>query len=111
MELVETIEALNNRLQDHFGIDTVTGQAIWRIVFSDDQFEMRLTDCTPEGLQLLTPVMKLLPKYKQWIREKYVLERLVIVPDINSNEVSTKVSYEPIWTFQDKNENYLPPKW
>ncbi len=111
MELTERIESLNRQLQDLYGIDTVTGKTMFRIVWSEDQFEKRLTQCTPEGLQLMYPEVKELPKYKQWIKEKYVLERLVLVPDVNLSELPTqKLSYEPIWVFEDRYGNYLPPR-
>lgn len=111
MELVEKIEDINQRLIDYFGIDTSTGEPIWRVVWSEDQFENRLTNYTSEGLELLYPEMKLLPKYKQWIHEKYVLERLVVVPPINLGELITKTNYEPMWVFQDNLGQYLPPLW
>lgn len=114
MELTETIESINRQLIDLFGIDTITGQAIWRVVFSEDQFEMRYgtyDDITPNGLYLrtITEVRKV-PKYRQWIQKKYILERLVAVPIINTQELpNVKVSYEPLWVFEDKKGNYLPP--
>lgn len=111
MNLVEPIEILNQRLIDHFGIDTSTGQPNWRIVFSEDQFEKRLTKHTKEGFELLTPEMVELPKYKQWIHAKFILEKLVIVPTPNSDELTTKMSYEPCWVYEDSHGNYLPPKW
>jgi hypothetical protein len=111
MELTETIESINRQLVDLYGMDTITGRAIWRVVWSQDQFEKRLMDTTDSGLQLLYPEVRLVPKYRQWIVEKYVLERLVLVPDINSDELPTiKQSYEPLFVFEDKNSNYLPPK-
>src|SRR6267142_3268324 len=111
MELVEPVGILNDRLKEYFGIDTSTGNVMWRIVWSEDQYELRMTDRTPEGLQLLHPEMQLLPKYKQWIREKYVLENLVIVPEVNADELATKLSYEPIWVFMTNEKEYLPPTW
>lgn len=108
---LERIDVLNKRLADYYGVDTVTGQPMWRIVYSEDQFEKRLTDRTREGLQLLTPVMVELPKYRQWIHNKYILENLVIVPESQAHELTTKTSYEPIHVFEDKNGNPLPPKW
>jgi hypothetical protein len=116
MQLVEPIEALNERLRDTFGIDTVSGIPIWRIVFSEDQYEWRYgtySDITPSGIFLKEVTeTRYVPKYKQWIENKYILERLVVVPEENRQELNgAKVSYEPIWTFEDKNGNYLPPKW
>ena len=106
---METCESINNQLIDLYGIDTVTGQPIWRISWSDDQYEKRLMDCTPTGVQLIFPQVFEVRKYP-YIREKYVLERLVVVPEINQSELlDVKLSYEPIWVFQDSDGNYLPP--
>lgn len=115
METPETIESLNKQLIYLFGIDTVNGGAIWRIVWSEDQFEKRLgtyDDITPAGLYLRTVTeVREVPKYRQWIHEKYILERLVGIPETNMPELpAVRMSYEPIWTFQDKYDNYLPPR-
>lgn len=110
MELAEPIESINKQLIDLFGLDTATGQPIFRVVWSDDQFEKRLTDRTDGGILLITPVVKLLPKYKQWVDARYVLERLVIVPEQNIQELAgIKLSYEPLWVFRDKFDRYVPP--
>ena len=110
MELAERIESINGQLVDLFGVDTGTGQPIFRVVWSEDQFEKRLTDRTDSGVILLESVVKLLPKYRQWIHEKYVLERLVIVPESNIPELAgLKLSYEPIWVFRGKFDEYIPP--
>lgn len=111
MELTETIDSLNRQLINLFGIDTTTGKAMWRIVWSEDQYEKRLTKYTREGLELLHAQVVELPKYKQWIKEKYVLEQLVLIPDVNVAELpSEKMSYEPKWVFHDRHGNYLPPR-
>jgi len=113
MELTESIESINKQLINHYGIDTITCHPIFRVVWSEDQFEKRLTDRTSEGLQLLFPEVQLLPKYRQWIKERYVLERLVLIPDVNVSELPTqKQSYEPLFTFENAfNGEYLPPKF
>lgn len=115
MELTELVCDINDRLKTIFGIDTITGQPIWRIVFSEDQYEKRFGtyDDYAGSIYLRTVTeVRLVPKYKQWIHEKYILERLVVVPEQNQEELPTaRVSYEVIWVFEDKNGNYLPPKW
>lgn len=109
MELTEPIESINQQLIDLFGIDTATGKPLFRVVWSEDQLEKRLTDRSEKGLILPYPMMKLLPKY-QWIKEKFVLERLVVVPEQNIKELAgIKLSYEPLWVFKGKNEEYIPP--
>lgn len=115
MELTESIESLNHQLIDLFGIDTVSGNPIWRIVFSEDQFENRLgtySDYTESGIYLRTVTeVRYVPKYRQWIQERFVLERLTIIPEINSDELpSTRLSYEPIYVFENGKGDYLPPK-
>jgi hypothetical protein len=108
VELRETIEYINQKLIDEYGYElNAGGLPKFRVVFSDDQFEKRLTEYTDEGFQLLQPEVRLLPKYKQWIHAKYILER--IIPIVGETDLTTKVSYEPAWVFQDKNGNYLPP--
>lgn len=112
MFLIEPIDVLNKRLIDHFGIDTFSNQPIWRIVFSEDQLEKQLCEHSAGGILLLRPEVIEVPKYRQWITKKYILEQLVIVPDYQQREVAdSKVSYEPFYVFADKNDNYLPPKW
>lgn len=111
MELTEPVENINKQLVNLFGIDTITSLPIWRIVFSEDQFEKRKMTHTDEGLQLLYPQVREVPKYRQWIHRKYVLERLTIIPEINMDELPVNIlSYEPLYVFEDKKGNPLPPK-
>ena len=115
METTESIESLNHQLIDLYGVDTVTGQAMWRIVWSEDQFEHRygtFTDFTPSGLYIREVTeTRYVPKYRQWIKEKYVLEQLVGIPEVSMKELpATKMSYEPIYPFQTDSGKYLPPR-
>jgi hypothetical protein len=110
MELTEKIDTINQQLINFFGIDTVTGLPIWRVVWSEDQFEKRLMEYTDGGIALLTPEYREVPKYRQWVQQKYVLENLVVVPTQHLNELTSQLSYEPIFVFQDAKNNYLPPK-
>ena len=106
------VKKINRLLVDHFGIDTSTGQPMWRVVWSDDQYEKRLTDRIDSGLQLLHPEVRELPKYKQWIPHRWVLEQLVVVPYLNEKDLpATKLSYEPMFPFEDKQGNFLPPNF
>lgn len=117
MELPETIESINQQLIDHFGVDTSTNQAMWRVVWSEDQFEHRLgtyDDFVPNTdiyLRTVTEV-RYVPKYRQWLPNVYVLERLVVIPDMNLVELpAVKVSYEPMYPFQTASGIPLPPKF
>lgn len=105
----EKLETVNQYLQDNFGIDTDDSKPIFRVVFSDEQFEKRETKYTDSGIELLQPVVRELPKY-QWIKGMYILERRVLVPDTNLKELAgLKKSYEPIWVFQGADGFPVPP--
>ena len=106
MELRESIESINEKLAAEFGLE-FNSEPRFRVVFSDDQFEKRWTKFTDEGFELIHPEVRLLPKYKQHIRAKFILERLI--PIIGETDLTTNISYEPAWVFQDKDGNYLPP--
>lgn len=115
MELTEAIESINRQLVDLYGIDTITGQAIWRVVWSEDQFEHRhgvYDDYSPAGIYLKTvKETRYVPKYRQWIKNKHVLERLVVIPEVSSGDLpATKLSYEPIYPFKTSSGKYLPPR-
>jgi len=110
--LPQDVININKRLVDHFGVDTVTGSAMWRISWSNDQYEKRLTDCTDEGLTLLYPEVRELPKY-QWVKDRWILERLCLVPEINLSELPTqKQSYECMYPFENAyTGEALPPNF
>jgi hypothetical protein len=107
---MESTERINEQLINFYGIDTITGQAMWRIVWSDDQYEKRLTKYTDSGIELLIPEVRALPKYKQWVKSKWVLENLVVVPPQNVGELAgIKISYEPLYVFEtEKGEAIFP---
>lgn len=108
---MERLETINKRLESYFGKDD-RNLPIWRVVWSDDQIEKQLLSYTPEGLSLLRPEWREVPKYKMMgIHSRYILERLVVVPPVHEGEMIAKTSYEPMWTFEDSLGNPLPPKW
>lgn len=107
---------INELLLTHFGRDTATGLAMWRVSWSEDQFEKRFgtfEDHTPGGIYLRTVTeVREVPKYSQWIVRKYVLEQLVGVPPQNMQELAgAKMSYEPLFTFERGDGSYLPPSF
>jgi len=107
--MAEKLETINQYLTDNFGIDTDDREPIFRVVFSDEQFEKRETKYTDSGIELLRPEVRLLPKY-QWIKGMYVLERRVLVPEVNLKELAAiKKSYEPLWVFEGKDGFPVPP--
>lgn len=112
MELTESIESINKQLVSLFGIDSDTGRPMFRVVSSWDQYEKRYTNISIEGFQMLTPEVIELPKYDQHdldYKDCYILERLVIVPAINQNEMIEVMSYEPLWVFRGKEHGVEVP--
>ncbi len=108
---MESIDTLNARLVDHYGIDSDTGRAIFRIVWANDETEKRLVDRLDNGIHLLYEQVMEVKKYP-YLQDLYVLERLVVVPDVNQRELPTsKQSYEPLWAYRDSNDMPLPPIW
>lgn len=97
----------NNKLQEKYG--ETENRANFRITWSEDEFENRITGYDDKGNPLLVPQVRLLPKYRQWIDNKYVLERLTVVPQIQQNDLTTLLSYEPIWVFEDRHGNRQLP--
>lgn len=104
----ESIEFINERLKDNFGIDTLTGLPIWRVVWTTDQLEKRLSKITETGIELLHPKVIEMKKYIPSLQNRYVLEQLVVVPEFQQKEILTAVSYEPMFFFEDKNNNPQP---
>jgi hypothetical protein len=111
MYLPERIENINRQLLEHFGKHD-TGEPIWRVVYAEEQLEKRLGtfhDFSGEiYLRTVTEVREV--KKYPWDKGKYILERLVVVPAVNLIELlGTKLSYEPMWTFEDNKQKPLPP--
>lgn len=108
---MEPIETLNKRLLQNYGLFNTTNQALWRIVWSEDQMEKRWTTHNDLGWELLQPEVVERPKYRQWIKNKYILERLTAYPEFVERDVINRISYEPVWVFEDNKGNPLPPVW
>jgi len=109
---MDQIQQINRKLEQEYGkVDDL--RPYWRVVYSDDQFEKQLRTHTDEGFQLLTPEVREVPKYRQWIQHKYILEKLTPIPEENQHELpeSHGLSYEPLWVFEDSKGNALPPRW
>ena len=113
MELILTkkCENINNQLIDDYGIDTITGMSMFRVVFGPEQFEHRhdeFHDFTESGLFIrAVKETRLVPKYV--FGPVFVLERLVVIPECNQGDLpATKLSYEPLYSFP-KNPDFQPP--
>lgn len=106
---LERLEDLNKRLKDRFGLFE-DRRPNWRLVWSSDETEYRLSHYTVEGLFLSQPEMMLLKKYPHQ-QDRFILEHLIPVTQTSLKDLTTKTSYEPLWTFEDGEGNPLPPIW
>ena len=108
--MLDELEKLNFNLASEFGyFDGIVPN--WRVIWSDDELEKRFVTHTPEGLELLYKEVREIPKYRQWIHKKFVLERVLPIPEGVETDLVDKYSYEPVWVFQDSHGNPLPPNY
>jgi hypothetical protein len=108
---MESIEILNSRLIDYYGIDSSTGQPMFRIVWANNETEKRLIEESDNGVRFLYPVVREVKKYP-YLKDLYVLERLVVIPPVNQDELpASKLSYEPIWAYRGVNGESQIPIW
>jgi hypothetical protein len=107
---MENIETLNQRLIDHYG-KYLDGRPMFRIMFSEDVMEKRLVTHTKDGFQLLTTQIAEVPKYRQYIHGKYILEGLKESQRLEKDGIVNEIAYECMWVFEDGNGNAVPPIW
>lgn len=105
------VYSINQQLQLH-GLN-LKGEPLYRIVWSDFQTEIRYGRFREfMGKLFLREFIgtKEVPKYnflsERWVLERWLLPELVYTPELPG---SSQGSYEPIYVFQDKHGNYLPP--
>lgn len=104
-KLPSQVRHLNRHLITHFGVETESTNAMWRVCWSNDQYENREDSVTEAGVYLLFPQVMLLSKYP-WAKNKWMLENLVLVPEFQQCELGgSRKSYECIHAFK---ENVIP---
>lgn len=103
-------ELFNRKLKENYG-QLEDGKPYFRLVWSEDAFEKRWMTHTNEGFALLQPEVREVRKYRPHTVDRYVLEGLQEIPPNVETDLVGLVSYEPVWTFQDKNQEYLIPRW
>ena len=102
-------KVFNDRLESLYG--RTENYPNYRLVWADDLLEKRWMTHTDEGLQLLHPEVREVPKYKNYIREKYVVERLSAVSKLVETDLVEELSYEPLWVFETGDGNPILPTW
>lgn len=105
----EDFALYNRRLADNYG--KLEDKPFFRLVWSEDILETRLMTHTNEGIQLLHSEVRTVPKYRHYIRDRYILEGMTVVPKFVETDLVEELSYEPFYTFEDKHGEYLIPKW
>lgn len=105
---LESLETLNERLKEHFGLFE-DGRPNWKLVWSTNETEYYLSYFTESGFELMTPEVQLRKKYPS-SQDRYILEHLCPVPE-GIRDLTTKTSYEPLWTFEDANGFPTQPFW
>lgn len=112
MDLTERCNEINKILKDQYGMDTVTGLSIFRVVWAEEQMEYRkgyYEDFTPSGVFIRGVEEIRYTKKYPYLKNVYVLERLVVIPVINQDDLpATKISYEPLHSFR-RNSEAQPP--
>ena len=101
--------SLNKSLRNSFGFD-IRNRPLLRIVWSNDEIEKRFGPFEVYYghiyLRTETGVREVL-KY-EYIQDRWILERL-FPNNTEATGIIGDTTYEPIYVFQDKNENYLEP--
>lgn len=95
------IEWVNKKLAALYGKDVSSELPIFRVSFSDDEYETRygtFREFYGEVFIRETKEVATVPKYP-FIRHRHVLERLMYH---NNPELITNPTYEPIYVFEDK---------
>ena len=106
------VDRINESLRDSYGIETVSGLPMWRVVWADDQLEKRKSKFSPKGIELIVPEVFEFPKYLH-IKGKWILENLVLVPEFQRDELcGVTKSYECLFVFEHQlTGKMLPPRY
>lgn len=103
------VDYINRQLRSRYGINTSDSRSMFRVLWSE-YTEKRRSNFTESGIELIHSEVMELPKYN-YIKDRWVLERLVIIPTENLKDLPIDShSYEPLWVFEDKDKNPLPPR-
>lgn len=116
METSERIETINKFLRNKYGIDTVSGQEMWKVMWSEDPEAYQwihdtYTDWTDSGIFIREVEETRFVKKWNYITERYILVNLQGIPYETQEQLNgLKTSYEPVWTFETPaTHQYLPP--
>lgn len=111
---MEQVEIINQRLIDYYGYFESGDKPNYRLVYSNNQFEMILDtfrDYVPGTNIFVREVTEFreVRKYP-YLKNKWVLEKILPAPE----QLTTNLTYESIWVFGKKGDPYgesIEPKW
>ena len=107
---METIEILNRRLVERYGTNLIL-KARYRIVWSSDQFEKRLSEFSDfHTIHILLRTVKEVREVRKYpdFQNRWVLETLTYCP---FPAVKDHNGYEPLFVFQRNDGTPLDPNW
>lgn len=110
------IDDINKKLKEQYGTDMLR-RPIYRIVWSDKQFEKRCGTFSEWYGSIFVREWQGIKETKKYpgpdYKERWILEKLItgiVNPELW--EDTAKGTYEPIWTFRDPVANgYQKPTW
>lgn len=103
-------ELFNRKLKEIYG-QFEDGRPYFRLIWSEDVLEKRWMTHNDMGFALQQPEVREVRKYRPYTIDRYVLEGLKEILPYMETDLVEKISYEPVWTFRDKNGEYLIPRW
>lgn len=105
-------DRINSLLADHYGIDTSTSKPMFRLVWAMNEYEVQHRTWRDFHGELFIREVTEARQVRKYPEDngKYILEHLVLIPFINQSQLpGQKMSYEPIWTFEDRWSKPLTP--
>lgn len=113
LELPFNVRSINRRLKQKYGLSP-TDEPNYRVVFSDNEFEMRKGDFDIYHRDIFLRTEHTTRKVKKYsyIKSKFLIEKWVpAMLNPNTEEIKDYNNYEPMYVFEDKDGNYLRPIW
>lgn len=105
------VKIFNRKLKEVYG-KHLDGRQLFRLIWSESELEKRYGTYNVfyGNIYIRTETGVLEVRKYNYIKERYILERLVYMP---SREIvgSENGHYECVYVFQDKDGNYLKPIW
>lgn len=104
------VDEINQRLVDRYG-KLLDGRPHFRIVFSDDEYEIRVGDINVfyGKIFLYTKTGAQQVKKYSYLPERFILE--MWQNSVPCKEMPNPNGYEPIYVFEDSKGNALPVVW